>query len=92
MTSYKELLAERKRLTAEINAARAREVRAVIDGIRRTMAEYGLTVKDLDHLRDRRFSSGPRYRDPVTGNTWSGHGRAPAWIIGKDRTLFVIGN
>lgn len=31
------------------------------------------------------------YRDPVSGNTWSGFGRAPAWIAtAKDRSTFLI--
>jgi DNA-binding protein H-NS len=33
----------------------------------------------------------PKYRHPRTGATWSGHGRAPAWIAdAKDRTKFLI--
>ncbi|REG49632.1 DNA-binding protein H-NS [Paraburkholderia sp. BL6669N2] len=32
-----------------------------------------------------------KYRHPKTGATWSGHGRAPAWIAdAKDRTRFLI--
>jgi hypothetical protein len=31
------------------------------------------------------------YRDPKSGATWSGRGRAPAWLAGaKDRSKFVI--
>ncbi|WP_322058485.1 H-NS histone family protein [Paraburkholderia sp. J63] len=34
----------------------------------------------------------PKYADPKTGATWSGRGRAPAWISGaKDRSKFLIG-
>src|ERR1700761_1891594 len=33
----------------------------------------------------------PKYRDPRTGATWSGHARPPAWIKdAKDRTRFLI--
>jgi DNA-binding protein H-NS len=33
----------------------------------------------------------PKYRDPKTGSTWSGHARPPAWIKNvKDRTRFLI--
>ncbi|MGB8416767.1 H-NS family nucleoid-associated regulatory protein [Paraburkholderia sp.] len=33
----------------------------------------------------------PKYRHPKTGATWSGRGRAPAWIAdAKDRTKFLI--
>ncbi|WP_234775318.1 H-NS family nucleoid-associated regulatory protein [Paraburkholderia tropica] len=32
------------------------------------------------------------YPDPKSGATWSGRGRAPAWIASaKDRTRFLIG-
>jgi DNA-binding protein H-NS len=33
----------------------------------------------------------PKYRDPKTGATWSGHARPPQWIKNvKDRTKFLI--
>ena len=33
----------------------------------------------------------PKYRDPKSGETWSGRGRAPAWLAtAKDRTQFLI--
>lgn len=33
----------------------------------------------------------PKYRDPATGATWSGRGRAPAWLANvEDRTAFLI--
>src|SRR6266702_2647276 len=32
----------------------------------------------------------PKYRHPKTGATWTGHGRAPAWIAdAKDRNRFL---
>ncbi|WP_082883355.1 H-NS family nucleoid-associated regulatory protein [Caballeronia calidae] len=31
-----------------------------------------------------------RYQDPVSGATWSGRGRAPNWIAGKDRDQFLV--
>ncbi|KQR76630.1 hypothetical protein ASG35_16515 [Burkholderia sp. Leaf177] len=35
--------------------------------------------------------SAPKYLHPKTGATWTGHGRAPAWIAQvKDRTKFLI--
>lgn len=30
------------------------------------------------------------FRDPASGKTWTGWGRAPAWIMGKDRAAFKI--
>lgn len=31
-----------------------------------------------------------RFRDPATGNTWTGFGRPPNWIRGKDRERFRV--
>lgn len=36
-------------------------------------------------------SAAAKYRHPKTGATWTGHGRAPAWIVSaKDRSKFLI--
>ncbi|WP_051888827.1 H-NS family nucleoid-associated regulatory protein [Caballeronia sordidicola] len=36
-------------------------------------------------------STPPKYQHPKTGATWTGHGRAPAWIAeAKDRAKFLI--
>lgn len=33
----------------------------------------------------------PKYRDPKTGKTWTGNGKAPSWIAGaKNRDKFLI--
>jgi len=32
----------------------------------------------------------PKYRDPATGKTWSGQGKAPLWIANQDRSRFLI--
>ncbi len=32
----------------------------------------------------------PKYRDPATGQTWTGRGKPPLWIAGKDRLQFLI--
>jgi DNA-binding protein H-NS len=32
----------------------------------------------------------PKYRDPESGNTWSGRGKPPRWIAGQDRDQFLI--
>lgn len=32
----------------------------------------------------------PKYRDPATGETWSGRGRPPGWILEQDRDELLI--
>jgi len=40
--------------------------------------------------RDRAPKSPPKYRDPDSGATWTGKGRVPDWLIGKDYDDFLI--
>ncbi|MBA9860192.1 H-NS histone family protein [Ralstonia insidiosa] len=93
MATYKELLAKKATLDEQIEAARKAEVEQVIQQIRQTMLDYDLTVEDLGVKRARKAytktSVAPKYQDPKTGATWSGRGRAPAWI-GKNRDRFLI--
>ncbi|MDK3021009.1 H-NS histone family protein [Cupriavidus taiwanensis] len=100
MATYKQLLAEKEALEAKLNEVRATEVAGVIDKIRELMTEYGLTAEDIlpRRKRGRPAGSGPRksaaalppkYMDPKTGKTWSGRGRAPAWL-GKRPERFLI--
>ncbi|NPT58249.1 H-NS histone family protein [Paraburkholderia sp. 5N] len=43
------------------------------------------------HKGQRKGPQLAKYRDPKSGATWSGRGRAPAWLAGaKDRTQFLI--
>jgi DNA-binding protein H-NS len=69
------------------------------------MQKHGLTFADLESQlggsgRGRKsvgakVTGNPvgraKYADPKTGATWTGHGRAPAWIASaKDRSRFLI--
>lgn len=41
--------------------------------------------------RGRKSVGVAKYRDPATGQTWTGHGRPPAWIVSaKSRDEFLI--
>ncbi len=31
-----------------------------------------------------------KYRDPETNKTWTGRGKPPLWIAGKDREQFLV--
>ncbi|MHA6848882.1 H-NS histone family protein [Ralstonia syzygii] len=95
MAKYQDLLAQKAALEEQIEAARQAEVQAVIQQVRQVVQEYGLTAEDLG-LQPKRGKRAnikpavaPKYRDPKTGATWSGRGRAPAWI-GKNRARFLI--
>ncbi len=33
----------------------------------------------------------PKYRNPVSGTTWTGRGRSPTWLAGRNKNDFLIG-
>lgn len=97
MSSYKELLKQRQELEQQIQEARKRELSDAVGKVRNLIAEYGLTADDVfPSARGRGNASAtgtkvaPKYRDPATGQTWTGRGKPPKWIQNQDREKFVI--
>ncbi len=97
-SSYKELLAQREALEQAIAKARQNEISSAVAKARELVAEYGLTAQDIFPGRTAKSASSKatskvaaKYRDTVTGQTWTGRGKAPKWIDGKDRSAYLIG-
>lgn len=95
MPSYKQLTAQLEKLHKEVAAAREKAVADAIAEIRQMIADYDITPEELGFSS--RPASGarkrplpPRYRNPKTGETWSGRGRTPGWLAGKNRERFLI--
>ncbi|MGS0897483.1 H-NS histone family protein [Burkholderia stagnalis] len=96
MATYLELKAQADALAQQAEEARLAELEAIIASIRGQIAAYGLTPDQIFGRR-RTAASGerapvaPKYRDPKTGTTWSGRGKAPQWIAkAKNRDRFLI--
>lgn len=97
MSSYRELILQREALDKKIEFARAAELKTVVSDIRRKMQDYGVTLSDLGIYPKRRNQSRacmrvePKYYNPENPNQqWSGRGKEPRWIAGKNRTDFLI--
>ncbi len=94
--TYQQIKAEIEKLTKEAEAQREVEVQTVLADIRAKVAEYGFTDRDVfGRKRNAGAAKGqgvqPKYRDPKSGLTWSGRGRAPLWIRdAKNRDRFLI--
>lgn len=88
--TYKELLAQREALEAQIQTARKQEVSDVIAKIRGLVQDYDLTAEDIFTVRRATSTVAPKFRNPETGDTWTGRGKPPAWIKDKDRAQFAI--
>ena len=96
MATLKEIDAQLAALQAQREEVRKNELKNVVDQVRRLVAEYGLSEQDVfPPARGGRSSAAgskvaPKYRDPATGATWTGRGKAPKWIEGQDREKFAL--
>lgn len=95
MASYRDLLKQREALQKQIDEAQEQEVAAAIEKVRAIISEYSLTPEQVFAQRKGKRGPKPRtkpvkYRDPVSGATWSGMGREPLWIKGQSREQFLI--
>ncbi len=95
--SLKDLLQQREALEKAITEARQNEIASAVTKVREIVAEYGLTAQDIFPGRGGKSAGAKaaskvaaKYRDPATGQTWTGRGKAPKWIEGQDRAKFQI--
>lgn len=89
-----ELKLELRKIECEIDLAREREARLIAERVLALLAEHGITINNKtdapQHARRKRARAAPKYWNPETGATWSGRGRAPLWISGKNRSQFLL--
>lgn len=94
MTTVAQLLAQKAALEAQIEAASKAENADAVAKVKALVAEHGLTQQDIfgGAKRGRKASASvaPKYKDAISGATWSGRGKAPKWIEGKDRSQFTF--
>jgi DNA-binding protein H-NS len=91
-------------LEAEAERIAKHEMSSAIAKVKEIMATYGLTVEHLGQViagkkpgaakkanAARVRGGSAKYADPKTGKTWSGFGRAPAWLASaKNRDAFLV--
>lgn len=96
MPALAELIAQRDSLNTQIAQLQHQDRLVAIAQIRELMSQFGLTSADVSGGLKKAPSPSagkkvaPKYRDPVSGKTWTGRGVAPSWIAGKDRGAFLI--
>ena len=95
MTTLAELIKQKEALEAQIANTRQAELADAISKVKALVAEFGLTQSDVfGGSKGTKKSSGgkvaAKYRDPLSGQTWTGRGKAPKWIEGKERSQFLI--
>jgi DNA-binding protein H-NS len=88
MATLRDLLAQRAELEKQIESTQKQERGEAIAKVKSLMAEYGLTVADLNARTAPKPANGStkggkvaaKYRNSSTGETWSGRGLQPRWL------------
>jgi len=90
------LIEKRNELEMQIQEMRIRERDSVLQELKLKIAAFEITPAELGlggrgrPAKRVRAGVAPKYRDPESGSTWSGRGKPPKWIAGKDRQEFSI--
>jgi DNA-binding protein H-NS len=105
MATLKSIQTRIAKLQSQADEIVKKQSAGVIAKVHAMLAEHGLTVADLGSGPSTKGAkrsaattgqasnsgSNAKYRDPKSGATWSGHGRAPGWIANaKSRDKFLI--
>lgn len=82
--SYMDYQKEIAELQKKADDARRAELAGAIAQIKSLMKEFNISIKDLK-VKDGKVSRSQgkalpaKYRDPISGDTWTGRGRSPSW-------------
>lgn len=102
MPTYQELKAQAEELLRQAEMLRKEERREALADIKRKIGEWGFSASDLGFgggakkaTAGKRAVVAPKYRDPASGQTWSGRGQPPKWLqaylnAGRKRDEFLI--
>lgn len=90
MSTYQELLDQKTALDQKIAMARKAEAKQALETVHTLTADFGFTAQQVFRWKPAVKSFEAKYRDPLKGASWSGRGRVPQWIEGKNRTEFLV--
>ncbi|PJO61438.1 H-NS histone family protein [Burkholderia pseudomallei] len=92
---YLDLMKRHRALQEEIAAVRRHDTREIVTCIVQMMM-YEICLDDISDALPRQQRLGlrrrrtPKYMDPESGRTWSGYGRPPRWMAGRDPAEFLL--
>ena len=91
MSNYQELLARKKELDQRIEQMQKHEAQKALAEIKELIATFEFTPQQVFPLpQSPKKKDQDKYYDPGSGNSWTGRGKPPKWIEGKDRSQFEI--
>lgn len=102
MATYAELMQQAQELIRQAEELRQGERDEAIAKVREIVAQYDLTMDDIQGAKGRAAKAGkavnkvaPKYMDKATGATWTGRGKRPTWLndhvnAGRSQEEFLI--
>lgn len=90
LDQYNEVVRQIQVLQAQADDLRAAAMKRAAAMVQHLMDQSGLTLADLDAKPKQKRNITIRYRGPEPGQEWSGQGREPKWMKGKNRDDFRV--
>jgi DNA-binding protein H-NS len=94
--SLEQLEAQKASYEKRIAELRQQERDAALQTVRDLVAKHKFTAKEISQPPAGSSPANPtdaveaKYKNPETGETWSGRGRAPAWLEGANKNEFLV--
>jgi DNA-binding protein H-NS len=93
-SKLKELEAAMQQAKQAYEEALQREKESAIEHVLQVIADFKLTASDLNLIPKgngeknikKRAAARPKYKNPTTGEEWTGRGLPPAWLKEIERT------
>ena len=92
MSTLNDLLQQRQNIELEIQCLRSEQKAEAVAQCKQIIMTHGITEQDLFGNKSKKILGvvAPKYRNPETGETWTGRGKAPKWIADKEREQYRI--
>ena len=94
--SLQDILAQIEVLKEKAAVMQKAAVAGAIQDIKEKMRMFNISIDDLmDSSKKTRGTVAAKYRNPATGDEWTGRGKPPKWLVaeiesGKSREDFLI--
>jgi DNA-binding protein H-NS len=90
MTDLNQLIEQRNAIEKQIGQIKEQERSKVVAQVRELVKLHDLKAKDIFGKGGAGSKLAAKYRDPESGATWTGRGKAPKWLEGKDKAAYQI--
>lgn len=91
MPSYQDLVAQKKELDQRIADARRNEAEEALATIKQLISTFDFTIQQVfPWPQQTKKKVQAKYYDAASGKSWTGRGKMPKWLEGKDLSEYEI--